>query len=127
MRRHQPWGRGGGGAPLRDGTGKLLGKQAASLYLNPHLGGVLTQCPRWPADLHQMHRLNQEAYSNPEQWQKRAVAAATVGRPELADPNERVSGTVPVGPESAGDELPCSGSTTVQHLVCVLNECHWTT
>lgn len=25
MKNHQPWGRGGGGAPLRDNTGKLIG------------------------------------------------------------------------------------------------------
>lgn len=25
MKRHQPWGRGGGGAPLKDSTGNLIG------------------------------------------------------------------------------------------------------
>lgn len=25
MKNHQPWGRGGGGAPLRDSTGNLIG------------------------------------------------------------------------------------------------------
>jgi len=25
MKNYQPWGRGGGGAPLRDGTGNLIG------------------------------------------------------------------------------------------------------
>uniref|UniRef100_A0A3P8T9X9 Centrosome and spindle pole associated protein 1a n=1 Tax=Amphiprion percula TaxID=161767 RepID=A0A3P8T9X9_AMPPE len=68
MKKHQPWGRGGGGAPLRDSTGKLI------------------------ADLNQMHKLNEEANSNPEQWQKRATAAVTALRAELSDPNERVSG-----------------------------------
>ncbi|KAG8004260.1 Centrosome and spindle pole associated protein 1 [Nibea albiflora] len=68
MKNHQPWGRGGGGAPLRDSTGKLI------------------------ADLNQMHKLNEEAYSNPEQWQRRATAAVTAHRTELPDPNERVSG-----------------------------------
>lgn len=42
MRRYQPWGRGGGGAPLRDSTGNLI------------------------ADLNQMHKLNEEACSRPE-------------------------------------------------------------
>ncbi|KAI3352031.1 hypothetical protein L3Q82_020843, partial [Scortum barcoo] len=68
MKNHQPWGRGGGGAPLRDSTGNLI------------------------ADLNQMHKLNEEAYSNPEQRQRRA--AMTARRAELPDPNERVSGTV---------------------------------
>ncbi|XP_068570311.1 centrosome and spindle pole-associated protein 1-like isoform X2 [Cebidichthys violaceus] len=66
MKKHQPWGRGGGGAPLRDSTGNLI------------------------ADLHQMHKLNEEAYINPEQWQRRATAR----RAEPPDPIERVSGTV---------------------------------
>ncbi|XP_022073359.2 centrosome and spindle pole-associated protein 1-like isoform X2 [Acanthochromis polyacanthus] len=68
MKNHQPWGRGGGGAPLRDSTGKLI------------------------ADLNQMHKLNEEANSNPEQWQRRAMAAVSALRAELSDPNERVSG-----------------------------------
>ncbi|XP_041845491.1 centrosome and spindle pole-associated protein 1-like isoform X2 [Melanotaenia boesemani] len=67
MKNHQPWGRGGGGAPLRDSTGNLI------------------------ADLNRMHKLNEEAYSNPEQWQRRAMMAR---RAEQPDPNERVSGTV---------------------------------
>ncbi|XP_074503831.1 centrosome and spindle pole associated protein 1-like isoform X2 [Sebastes fasciatus] len=70
MKNHQPWGRGGGGAPLRDSTGNLI------------------------ADLNQMHKLNEEAYSNPEQWQRRATATMTARRAELPDPNNRVSGTV---------------------------------
>lgn len=41
-----------------------------------------------------MHKLNEEAYSNPEQWQRRATAAMTARRPEHPDPSERVSGTV---------------------------------
>ncbi|XP_042349771.1 centrosome and spindle pole-associated protein 1-like isoform X2 [Plectropomus leopardus] len=68
MKNHQPWGRGGGGAPLRDSTGNLI------------------------ADLNQMHKLNEEAYINPEQRQRRATAAITARRAELPDPNERVSG-----------------------------------
>ncbi|XP_060904751.1 centrosome and spindle pole-associated protein 1-like isoform X2 [Labrus mixtus] len=71
MKNHQPWGRGGGGAPLRDSTGNLI------------------------ADLNQMHKFNEEAYINPEQWQRRATAITTASRRlELPDPNERVSGTV---------------------------------
>ncbi|XP_078145290.1 centrosome and spindle pole-associated protein 1-like isoform X2 [Centroberyx gerrardi] len=68
MKNHQPWGRGGGGAPLRDSTGNLI------------------------TDLNQMHKLNEEAYSNPEQWQRRATAAVTARRAELPDPSDRVSG-----------------------------------
>lgn len=41
-----------------------------------------------------MHKLNEEAYSNPEQWQRRATAAMTAGRPEHHDPSERVSAAV---------------------------------
>ncbi|XP_029972493.1 centrosome and spindle pole associated protein 1-like isoform X2 [Salarias fasciatus] len=67
MRKYQPWGRGGGGAPLRDSTGNLI------------------------TDLNQMHKLNEEAYSNPEQWQRRAAAPAGP-RAEPTDPNDRVSG-----------------------------------
>lgn len=69
MRSYQPWGRGGGGAPLRDSTGNLI------------------------TDLKQMHKLNEEAYSNPEQRQRRTAASmTTTQRAELADPNDRVSG-----------------------------------
>ncbi|XP_028832571.1 centrosome and spindle pole-associated protein 1 isoform X2 [Denticeps clupeoides] len=46
FRTQQPWGRGGGGAPLRDSTGNLI------------------------ADLKQMHKLNEEAYMNPSKSQK---------------------------------------------------------
>ncbi|XP_049898892.1 centrosome and spindle pole-associated protein 1-like isoform X6 [Epinephelus moara] len=89
MKNHQPWGRGGGGAPLRDSTGNLI------------------------ADLNQMHKLNEEAYSNPEQWQRRATAAMTARRAELPDPNERVSGTVTdCSSHDTSDRL--SGFTHVQ-------------
>ncbi|KAM9795153.1 centrosome and spindle pole associated protein 1-like [Neosynchiropus ocellatus] len=64
MRNHQPWGRGGGGAPLRDSTGNLI------------------------TDLKQMHKQNEEAYINPEQRR----AALTSCAPERYEPKERVSG-----------------------------------
>nr|XP_057919091.1 centrosome and spindle pole associated protein 1-like isoform X2 [Doryrhamphus excisus] len=67
MKNHQPWGRGGGGAPLRDHTGNLI------------------------ADLKQMHKLNEEAYSNPE-GQRRAVVVMTPRPAEHPDPKDRVSG-----------------------------------
>ncbi|XP_034738938.1 centrosome and spindle pole-associated protein 1-like [Etheostoma cragini] len=72
MKKHQPWGRGGGGAPLRDSTGNLI------------------------ADLNQMHKVNEEAYINPEQWQRRAMAARSARQVELPDSSDRlsVSGTV---------------------------------
>ncbi|CAJ1057942.1 centrosome and spindle pole associated protein 1-like isoform X1 [Xyrichtys novacula] len=62
MKNHQPWGRGGGGAPLRDSTGNLI------------------------ADLNQMHKLNEEAYINPEQWQRRATATTTARRNFFSPP-----------------------------------------
>ncbi|XP_058505755.1 centrosome and spindle pole-associated protein 1-like isoform X2 [Solea solea] len=68
MKNHQPWGRGGGGAPLKDSTGNLI------------------------ADLNQMHKVNEEAYINPEQWQRKTTAAMTARQPEQPDPNERISG-----------------------------------
>lgn len=54
---------------------------------------MLTYCSCCPADLNQMHKLNEEAYSNPEQWQRRAAAAMTPRRPEHPDPSERASVT----------------------------------
>ncbi|CAL8268037.1 unnamed protein product [Boreogadus saida] len=70
MRNHQPWGRGGGGAPLRDSTGNLL------------------------TDLHQMHKLNEEAYIRPEQRARRAPAAPPAAPPQADQPaaSDRVSG-----------------------------------
>ncbi|XP_059918118.1 centrosome and spindle pole associated protein 1-like isoform X4 [Gadus macrocephalus] len=70
MRNHQPWGRGGGGAPLRDSTGNLL------------------------TDLHQMHKLNEEAYIRPEQRARRAPPAAPAALPLADQPaaSDRVSG-----------------------------------
>lgn len=102
MKNCQPWGRGGGGAPLRDSTGNLIGMSQSikffvffqitqCLY---RLVVVLSYCSCSPADLNQMHKLNEEAYINPEQWQKRATASLMARRTELPDPNERVSGTV---------------------------------
>ncbi|KAM9460323.1 centrosome and spindle pole-associated protein 1-like isoform 6-T6 [Salvelinus alpinus] len=72
MKNHDPWGRGGGGAPLRDSRGNLI------------------------TDLHQMHKHNEEAYINPETWQKMATATMTVLREEDTRPpsTHRVSGFV---------------------------------
>ncbi|KAG7282002.1 hypothetical protein CRUP_020107, partial [Coryphaenoides rupestris] len=61
MRNHQPWGRGGGGAPLRDSTGNLI------------------------TDLHQMHKLNEEAYINPEQRSRRAPVTVAVHQADQPD------------------------------------------
>ncbi|KAM9427346.1 centrosome and spindle pole-associated protein 1-like isoform 3-T3 [Salvelinus alpinus] len=70
MKNHDPWGRGGGGAPLRDSRGNLI------------------------TDLHQMHKHNEEAYINPETWQKSARATMAVPREEDTRPpsTHRVSG-----------------------------------
>lgn len=48
-----------------------------------------------PADLHQMHKHNEEAYINPETWQKMATATVTVLREEDTRPpsTHRVSGS----------------------------------
>ncbi|XP_019739791.1 centrosome and spindle pole-associated protein 1 isoform X1 [Hippocampus comes] len=67
MKRHQPWGRGGGGAPLKDSTGNLI------------------------ADLKQMHKLNEEAHSNPE-WQQRAPAVIAPCPVEHSNSKDRISG-----------------------------------
>ncbi|XP_064848745.1 centrosome and spindle pole-associated protein 1-like isoform X3 [Oncorhynchus masou masou] len=69
MKNHDPWGRGGGGAPLRDSGGNLI------------------------TDLHQMHKHNEEAYINPETWQKSARATMAVPREDTRPPStHRVSG-----------------------------------
>ncbi|XP_029581625.1 centrosome and spindle pole-associated protein 1 isoform X5 [Salmo trutta] len=70
MKNHDPWGRGGGGAPLRDSRGNLI------------------------TDLHQMHKHNEEAYINPETWQKSARAIMAVPQEEDTRPpsTHRVSG-----------------------------------
>ncbi|XP_041751973.1 centrosome and spindle pole-associated protein 1 isoform X2 [Coregonus clupeaformis] len=72
MKNHNPWGRGGGGAPLRDSRGNLI------------------------TDLHQMHKHNEEAYINPKSWQKSATATMAVLREEDTRPpsTHRVSGFV---------------------------------
>ena len=54
----------------------------------------LTYCFCCPADLHQMHKLNEEAYTNPEQWQRKAAAAVLTRQTEQPEPIERVSGTI---------------------------------
>ncbi|XP_048083374.1 centrosome and spindle pole-associated protein 1 isoform X4 [Alosa alosa] len=59
FRTQQPWGRGGGGAPLRDITGNLI------------------------TDLNQMHRLNEEAYINGSKLQQ-ASGKGRSHTPQLA-------------------------------------------
>ncbi|KAL4635195.1 centrosome and spindle pole-associated protein 1 isoform X4 [Arapaima gigas] len=60
MEAYNPWGRGGGGAPLRDNQGNLF------------------------ADLKQMHKFNKEAYLNPSS-QKQLLAAGTSPLAETED------------------------------------------
>lgn len=113
MKSHQPWGRGGGGAPLRDSTGNLIGLSYCVLslqYVKDFRWDVLTSPPHPPADLNQMHKLNEEAYSNPEQRQRRATAAVATYRTEHLDPNERVSGSAVSIPLE-------TGPLTTQHLL----------
>lgn len=60
----------------------------------PHCTPALTVLNEWfcsSADLKQMHKLNEEAYSNPKQSQRPAVMAAHPV--EAPQPKERVSGT----------------------------------
>ncbi|XP_018609377.2 centrosome and spindle pole associated protein 1-like isoform X3 [Scleropages formosus] len=63
MEAYNPWGRGGGGAPLRDSQGNLV------------------------ADLKQMHKFNKEAYLNLNSQDKQTVllAARTISTPEAED------------------------------------------
>ncbi|XP_034038217.1 centrosome and spindle pole-associated protein 1-like [Thalassophryne amazonica] len=64
---YQPWGRSGGGAPVRDGSGNLI------------------------ADLTRMHKQNAEAYKNPELWQMRATVAVASSTAEHPDHSKRLS------------------------------------
>ncbi|XP_056145754.1 centrosome and spindle pole associated protein 1-like isoform X2 [Lampris incognitus] len=91
MKNRQPWGRGGGGAPLRDSTGNLI------------------------TDLNQMHKLNEEAYSCPEQRQRRAMAAMTAHRGEQPDASDGISGFAHVqGPQFARGTVFANQSTLQQ-------------
>ncbi|XP_075682259.1 centrosome and spindle pole-associated protein 1 isoform X2 [Rhinoderma darwinii] len=70
MKNYNPWGKGGGGAPLKDQKGNLI------------------------TDLHQMHKHNEDAYQNPEVRafeDKRAVVAVDTS---LAD-NTSSTGKIP--------------------------------
>uniref|UniRef100_A0A1A7YJH4 Centrosome and spindle pole associated protein 1 n=1 Tax=Iconisemion striatum TaxID=60296 RepID=A0A1A7YJH4_9TELE len=85
MKNHQPWGRGGGGAPLRDSMGNLI------------------------ADLKQMHKQNEEAFINPEAWQRRAMDIKVAHQSE----KQRGSDSVPErSKHDTSDRLP--GFTRVQ-------------
>ncbi|KAJ8011852.1 hypothetical protein DPEC_G00062580 [Dallia pectoralis] len=72
MKNHNPWGRGGGGAPIRDSGGNLI------------------------TDLHKMHKHNEEAYINPETWQKRVTPTTDVFEEDDTRPpsTHRASGFV---------------------------------
>ncbi|KAI1889086.1 hypothetical protein AGOR_G00175430 [Albula goreensis] len=73
MRAYNPWGKGGAGAPIRDSRGNLI------------------------TDLNQMHRVNEEAYLNPDSRGKRAAASIrrnipSPGGEERASSSHRISG-----------------------------------
>ncbi|KAG9347957.1 hypothetical protein JZ751_003974 [Albula glossodonta] len=73
MRAYNPWGKGGAGAPIRDSRGNLI------------------------TDLNQMHRVNEEAYLNPDSRGKRAAASIrrnipSPGGEERAPLSHRISG-----------------------------------
>ncbi|KAM4621175.1 centrosome and spindle pole-associated protein 1-like isoform 2-T2 [Polymixia lowei] len=92
MKNHQPWGRGGGGAPLRDSTGNLI------------------------TDLNQMHKLNEEAYSNPEQRMRRVTAAMATRRTEQPDASDRVSGFAHVQTSQFARGSVFANQLSPQHL-----------
>ncbi|XP_061109474.1 centrosome and spindle pole associated protein 1 isoform X2 [Conger conger] len=73
LKTYDPWGRGGGGAPLRDGQGNLI------------------------SDLNQMHKTNEEAYLNPPSRDKRESGSGDQKEPspktgERPPSSVRVSG-----------------------------------
>ncbi|XP_070603979.1 centrosome and spindle pole-associated protein 1 isoform X2 [Erythrolamprus reginae] len=74
MRNYNPWGKGGGGAPLRDKKGNLI------------------------TDLHLMHKQNEDAYHNPDarvHEDKRAVESVDLGlaSPRLENTDESTNKT----------------------------------
>ncbi|XP_055368485.1 centrosome and spindle pole-associated protein 1-like isoform X2 [Betta splendens] len=87
MKNHQPWGRGGGGAPLRDSTGNLI------------------------VDLKQMHKLNEEAHSNPQQRQRRVAVMAT--RSEHSANTEGLSAVPEGSVHNSNDRTYSTGLTRV--------------
>ncbi|XP_026547659.1 centrosome and spindle pole-associated protein 1 [Notechis scutatus] len=74
MRNYNPWGKGGGGAPLRDKKGNLI------------------------TDLHLMHKQNEDAYHNPEAQvyeDKRAIVSVdlSLASPKLENTDESTNKT----------------------------------
>ncbi|XP_029142107.1 centrosome and spindle pole-associated protein 1 [Protobothrops mucrosquamatus] len=74
MRNYNPWGKGGGGAPLRDKKGNLI------------------------TDLHLMHKQNEDAYHNPEAQvyeDKRAIVSVdlSLASPRLENADESTNKT----------------------------------
>ncbi|XP_025066019.1 centrosome and spindle pole-associated protein 1 isoform X6 [Alligator sinensis] len=70
MRSYNPWGKGGGGAPLRDTKGNLI------------------------TDLNMMHKQNEDAYHNPEgrpYEDKRAIVSFDLGLPSSRPENAEAS------------------------------------
>ncbi|KAJ8272658.1 hypothetical protein GJAV_G00091880 [Gymnothorax javanicus] len=81
MKTYDPWGRGGGGAPIRDDQGNLI------------------------SDLNQMHKTNEEAYRNPPSREKRESGLAD-GK-ETSDPvGERPVSSVRVSGFAYGETSP---------------------
>nr|XP_023504071.1 centrosome and spindle pole-associated protein 1 isoform X4 [Equus caballus] len=100
MRSYNPWGKGGGGAPLRDARGNLITRSqdlvvisGAPIYFMPYQSLAL-------ADLNMMHRQNVDAYHNPDARtyeDKRAVVSldqnlATSNAENLEDSANKNSG-----------------------------------
>ncbi|RMC15311.1 hypothetical protein DUI87_07500 [Hirundo rustica rustica] len=84
MRNYNPWGRGGGGAPLKDAEGNLI--KSFKEY-NPSKMGNTGYVN---SDLNIMHRRNEEAYHNPEARlyeDKRAIVDLSLAssRPENSE------------------------------------------
>ncbi|MEE6463821.1 hypothetical protein FKM82_006063 [Ascaphus truei] len=71
MRSYNPWGKGGGGAPLRDSRGNLI------------------------TDLKRMHKLNEDAYQNPETkayQDRRAAVAVDLSLADTAASTSKIPG-----------------------------------
>lgn len=70
MMEYNPWGRSGGGAPIKDQKGNLVSKLAFTFcFNNLSYSNTVFRIPvnvSIPSgDLNQMHRINEESYRNP--------------------------------------------------------------
>ncbi|ELK35372.1 Centrosome and spindle pole-associated protein 1 [Myotis davidii] len=102
MRSYNPWGKGGGGAPLRDTEGNLINRAQDLMVISgaPSYFSFYQSLAR--ADLNKMHRQNIDAYHNPDARpyeDKRAVVSldqnlATSNAESLEDSADKNSGHI---------------------------------